>query len=310
MNREFSKALADCISDMEGGSGVDECLKAHASIATELRPHLEAWQAIAAGPLAQPSTAAFDSGRRAMLAAVETAPATFGPLGAIRLAPAWATAAAAVAAFLVLIGGAAGASAALGGPDPAGDVLSVVGVSTNAEDPHGGIGQSSASDGGLECANPNAFEGSANSEDKGQNADDAHQKQSCSNSDEESAAASETADACEDANKGNGNDADHDDADNPGQGEGNNGASGESGDGDCVAGEDTADANSGHGNDADRTDEDNPGQGQGNQGANPESNAGGNGNGNANGQSEGNPNDNGNTNPGEPQGQGGGSDKP
>jgi hypothetical protein len=310
MNREFSKALADCISDMEGGAGIDDCLKRHVSIATQLRPHLETWQAMAAGSLAQPSTAAFDSGRRAMLAAVETAPATFGPFGAIRLAPHGVLAAAAVAAFLVLIGGAAGASAALGGPDPAGDVLSVVGVSSNGDEAHVGIGQSSASDRGLECANPNAFEGSANSEDKGQNADEAHEKQSCSDSDEESAAATETGDACEDANKGNGNDADHDDADNPGQGEGNNGATGASGDGDCVAGEDTSDANSGHGNDADRTDEDNPGQGQGNQGANPESNAGGNGNGNANDQSGGNSNGNGNPNPGEPQGQGGGSDKP
>ena len=302
MNRAISKALADCIAQMERGAGVEQCLMAHPSHADELRSHLEAWQAMTAGALVQPSAAAFESGRRAMFKALETPPATFSPLAAARLAPAWATVAAAVAAFLVLIGGAAGASAALGGPDPAGDVLSVVGVSSDG--PHSGIGDSSASDRGLECANPNAFEGSANSEDKAQNADDAHQKQSCSNGADESNTANQASDGCEDANNGNGNDADHDDGDNPGQGEGNNGATGESVGGDCPAGEETPDADRGHGNDADQTDEDNPGQGQGNHGTNEDNNAGGNGNGNADGQS--NNNANGNDNPGEPQGQGNG----
>jgi len=292
MNKPLSNALADCIAQLEGGASVDECLKAHPSQADELRARLEAWQGMATAALAQPSAAALDQGRRAMLSALESAPVKFSPLAAARLAPAWATAAAAAAAFLVLIGGAAGASAALGGPDPAGDVLSVVGVSSS----EGGIGQSSASDRGLECANPNAFEGSANSEDKAQNADDAHQKQSCTQNADE---AGNQGDACEDANKGHGNDADHDDADNPGQGEGNNGATNESADGDCPAGEETADANSGHGNDADHTDEDNPGQGQGNHGTND--------NGNANGQSNDEPI--GNANPGEPQGQGDGLNK-
>ncbi len=285
MNRAFSKVLADCISQLERGAGVEECLTAHPSQANELRPHLEAWQAMAGGTLAQPSTAAFDVGRRAMLNALEAAPARWIPFSTARLAPV----AAAVAAFMLLIGGAAGASAALGGPDPAGDVLSVVGVSS--DDARGGIGGSSASDRGLECANPNAFEGSANSEDKGQNADDAHEKQSCNEGTDESTTAN---DGCEDANKGNGNDADHDDADNPGQGQGSNGATGETSGVDCTAGQETADANRGHGNDADQTDEDNPGQGQGNHGTNEGNNASGNENGNPNG----------NANPGEPQGNG------
>src|SRR5436309_10295616 len=267
MNRAVSKALADCIAEMERGAPIEECLKRHPSHVGELRPRLEAWQAMAAGEPVQPSTAAFERGRRAMLNGLESAPVRSGPLAAARLAPAWATVAAAVAAFLILMGGAAGASAALGGPDPAGDVLSVVGVSSDG--PHSGIGDSSASDRGLECANPNAFEGSANSEDKAQNADDAHQKQSCgSNGADESNTANQASDRCEDANNGNGNDADHDDADNPGQGEGNNGATGESVEGDCPAGEETPDADRGHGNDADQTDEDNPGQGQGNHGTN------------------------------------------
>jgi hypothetical protein len=318
MNREFSRALADCIADMERGASIDDCLKNHASIATEVRPYLENWQAMSAVSPAQPPTAAFDSGRRAMLTALEAAPATFSPLAAVRLAPRWATVAGAVAALILVLGGTAGASAALGGPDPAGNVLSVVGVSTDSDEAHGGIGQSSASDRGLECANPNAFEGSANSEDKSQNADDAHQKEGCSENADEGSAANQTGDTCEDANKGNGNDADHDDADNPGQGQGNNGATDESTGGDCSAGQDTTDENNGHGNDADGTDEGNPGQGQGNGGTNEGNNAGGNANGNANGnvnsnengQPNDNPNGNGNPNPGEPQGQGGGPNKP
>src|SRR5436309_15977564 len=111
-----------------------------------------------AGAPVQPSAAAFESGRRAMFRALETPPATFSPLAAARLAPAWATVAAAVAAFLILISGAAGASAALGGPDPAGDVLSAVGVSSHSDGPHGGIRQSSTTDRVSVCANPNAFE--------------------------------------------------------------------------------------------------------------------------------------------------------
>jgi hypothetical protein len=57
--------------------------------------------------------------------------------------PALVKAAAVVAGVALLVGGAAGASAALGGPDVAGDVLS-------------GIGISNASDTGREHANPNA----------------------------------------------------------------------------------------------------------------------------------------------------------
>jgi hypothetical protein len=293
MNRAFSKALADCISQMERGASVGDCLKGHPLHANELGPHLETWQTMAQRSPVQPSAAAFDHGRQAVLEALESAPATFGPLAAVRLAPRWATVSAAVAAFLILISGAAGASAALGGPDPAGEVLSGVGVSSDSDGAHGGIGQSSASDRGLECANPNAFEGSANSDDKAQNADDAHTKKSCSKGADEGATVNQSGDGCEDANNGHGNDADHDDADNPGQGEGNNGASDQASEGSCTAGQEGEDANNGHGNDADHDDTSNPGEGQGNHGTNDGSNAGGDGN----------------ANPNEPQGQGGGLNK-
>src|SRR6266542_3531325 len=292
MNRAFSKALGDCISEMEHGAGVSDCLKGHPLHADELRPHLETWQAVAERSPVQPSAATFDQGRQAMLQALESAPATFGPLAAVRLAPKWATVSAAVAAFLILISGAAGASAALGGPDPAGEVLSGVGVSSDSDGAHGGIGQSSASDRGLECANPNAFEGSANSDDKAQNADDAHQKQPCNKGDEE-ATANQADDGCEDANNGHGNDADHDDADNTGQGEGNNGASDGASEGNCTAGQEGEDANNGNGNDDGHDDASNPGQGQGNNGTGS----------NTNGQSNNNQDGNGNSNSNEPQGQ-------
>src|SRR5262245_49993290 len=131
MNRALSNALADCISQMERGAGVDDCLKSHPSFENQLRPHLETWQAVAAGTLAQPSTAALERGRRAMQTALEAAPPKLTPLTAARLAPGWAVAAAAVAAFMLLLGGAVGASAALGGPDPAGEVLSEVGVNSD-----------------------------------------------------------------------------------------------------------------------------------------------------------------------------------
>jgi hypothetical protein len=177
----------------------------------------------------QPSAAAFDRGRRAMLATLEADPPQWTPLTAARFAPGWAIAAAAAAAFMLLLGG-AGASAALGGPDPAGDVLSEVGVNTdtNSNDAHGGIGQSSASDRGLECANPNAFEGSANSQDKAQNAEEAHQKESCSQGAGQGEHTNEAGPETADANRGHGNDADHTDEDNPGQGQGNHGTNPES----------------------------------------------------------------------------------
>ena len=104
-----------------------------------------------------------------------------------------------------------------------GRVLTVVGVTGHAggEDDHGGISQSSASECGLECANPNAFAGSASSQDKGQNADEAHEKEPCNKADERGANANQ---AGEDANNGHGNDADRDDEDDSGQGQSNHGA--------------------------------------------------------------------------------------
>ena len=136
MNSELSKALADCLSDMERGAGVEDCLKRHPGLATELRPHLETSlrdERRPPGPAIGVSLGT--RGRHAMQAALASPPAPFSPLTAARLAPAWATAAAAVVAVIVLLGGAAGTSAALGGPDVAGDTVGgVVGVFNDQDD--------------------------------------------------------------------------------------------------------------------------------------------------------------------------------
>jgi hypothetical protein len=310
MNSEFRKILAECIADMDGGAAVEDCLKRNPSVAATLRPHLETWSTLGSTSLVQPPGTAFNRGRREMLSALRSTPAGLRPLAAARFAPAWATVAAAVVGLVVLLGGAAGTSAALGGPDVTGGVFDAVGVTGDGNG--GGISQSSASERGLECASPNAFEGSGNSEDKAKNADDAHEKESCSDDDCETVEADEAevedangdeagadcpqtdenVDAtCEDENNGHGNDADHDDEDNPGQGQGNHGADGGAGD-ECADVDDDEvadeDENNGHGNDADHDDEGNPGQGQGNHGTNdgaPE-----NGNANANGSANGNAN--------------------
>jgi len=316
MNSELRRILTECIADMERGAGVEDCLKRNPSKAAALRPYLETWATLGSTSLVQPPGTAFNRGRREMLSALRSTPAGFRPLAAARFAPAGATVAAAVVGLAVLLGGAAGTSAALGGPDVTGGVFDAVGLTGNGNG--GGISQSSASERGLECASPNAFEGSGNSEDKAKNADDAHEKESCSEDDcetsdadgaevadangdeaeadcpqtDENGDATETADGCEDENNGHGNDADHDDEDNPGQGQGNHGAdSGGAGD-ECADVDDgqvaDGDENNGHGNDADHDDEGNPGQGQGNHGTNDGEPANGNPNadGNANGGSD------------------------
>lgn len=274
MDTELRNTLADCIADMERGAGVEDCLKRNSSRAAELRPHLETWAAMGSLALVQPPALAFDRGRAAMLGALKPAATGFGPLSFARFAPAWATVAAVAAAVVILLGGAAGTSAALGGPDPAGRVLSVVGVNKD--------------DGDVDDLN----DGEAG------NVDDA---------------AVQDGDGCEDANRGHGNDPDHDDEDNPGQGEGNHGADGDATGDECTVVDDERvidgeDENNGHGNDADHDDEDNPGQGQGNHGT------GNNGNGQGNPGSNGNPDNPpangisdsppGNGNPGNPPGNG------
>jgi hypothetical protein len=278
MDSELSRILADSIADMERGAAVGDCLKRNPGSAAELRPHLEAWAAMGSLSLVQPTAAAFDQGRAAMLEALKPAPMGFGPLSRIRLAPAWATVPAAAAAVVILLGGAAGTSAALGGPDPASQVLSVVGVGRN----DGGSSNSAvnACPSATPVATPQGAEGT---EVDGEFCDE---------------------------NRGHGNDPDHDDEDNQGQGQGNHGADDPAGTAD-----EGEDANRGHGNDPANDDPDNPGEGQGNQGTSNNGNGEGNPDGNANAGDPpangtgGNPAGSGNPeNP--PQGNGNGQNKP
>jgi len=150
MDRKLRKILTECIQDVETGArDIEGCLQRHPDRAVDLRPHLELWRGLNAAAKAQPNAGSQQRGQQQLLAALSDME-TRGEKRMIPfLTPALAKAAAVVAGVVLLAGGAAGASAALGGPDVAGDVLS-------------GIGISNASDTGREHANPNALDGADN----------------------------------------------------------------------------------------------------------------------------------------------------
>ena len=212
MDSELRKALADCLSDMERGAGVEDCLKRNPGLAAELRPHLETWRTISGASLAQPSTAAFNSGRQVMLAAVGA------NLGGAHWKPALGPVAAALTGALLLFGG-AGASAALGGPDVAEDAVGgVVGVFNNEDD--GGVND--ADDGDVANLNEDCVAEASPTPEASPDASPTPE-------------ASPVADD-EDDDRGHGNDADHDDDDNPGQGQGNHGTDTGNGDNSAQSG--------------------------------------------------------------------------
>jgi len=150
MDRKLRKILTECIRDIETGAhDVKGCLQRHADRAAELRPHLELWSGLNAAAKAEPNLGSQQRGQQRLEAAVSEAEREGGRRMIPFLTPALAKAGAVAVAAVLVIGGAAGASAALGGPDVAGDVLS-------------GIGISNASETGKEHANPNAFDGADN----------------------------------------------------------------------------------------------------------------------------------------------------
>ena len=69
MKSAFQKALADCLARLESGAGIEECLRGHEALAGELRPLLEAAQALRARDLAGYRPEAFQRGRARMHAA-------------------------------------------------------------------------------------------------------------------------------------------------------------------------------------------------------------------------------------------------
>ncbi len=147
MDNKLRKILTDCIGDIETGAlDMEGCLQRHPDRAAELRPHLELWSGLNAAAKAQPNFGSQQRGKHQLLGAL--ADMERGQDKG-RMIPALAKVAVVMVAAALLIGGAAGASAALGGPDVTHDVLA-------------GIGLSNASDSGKQHANDNAFQGSDN----------------------------------------------------------------------------------------------------------------------------------------------------
>ena len=69
MKPALKQALADCLARLEAGAGIEECLRGHEALAAELRPLLEAAQALRARDVADYRPDAFQRGRARMHAA-------------------------------------------------------------------------------------------------------------------------------------------------------------------------------------------------------------------------------------------------
>jgi len=153
MDKKLRNILTECIRDIETGSrDLHDCLEQYPERAAELRPHLELWSSLDAAPRARPNFAGQQRGQQRLLAALSDMQKRGERRMVPFLTPALAKAAAVLAGVVLLAGGAAGASAALGGPDVGGQVLSTMGIN-HAPD---------AAQNGKDHANPNAFEGSDN----------------------------------------------------------------------------------------------------------------------------------------------------
>jgi hypothetical protein len=135
MDGKLRKTLTECIRDIETGErDVEGCLRRHPERATELRPHLELWSGLTAAPKAQPKIVSQQRGEQTMLFTLEEMRSRGGRrMIPTILAPAAVKVMGALAAGGLLVGGAAGASASLGGPDVTDDVLETVGISSAKE---------------------------------------------------------------------------------------------------------------------------------------------------------------------------------
>jgi hypothetical protein len=168
---------------------MDGCLERYPERAAELRPHLELWSSLNAASLVKPSFASQQRGQQQLLAVLSDMQRRGERRMIPFLTPALAKAAAVIVGVALLAGGAAGASAALGGPDVGGQVLSTMGIShapdaaQNGKDhanpnalegsDNGGQGIGNASETGRENANPNALDGPENADDDDASASDA-----------------------------------------------------------------------------------------------------------------------------------------
>ena len=190
MDKKLRNILTECIRDIETGArDMDGCLERYPERAAELRPHLELWTSLDAAPMAKPGFAGQQRGQQQLLAALSDMEKRGKRRMIAFLTPASAKAAAVLAGVVLLVGGAAGTSAALGGPDVGGQVLSTMGIShapdaaQNGKDhanpnalegsDNGGQGIGNASETGRENANPNALDGPENADDHDADANDA-----------------------------------------------------------------------------------------------------------------------------------------
>ncbi len=181
MDSKLRKILTECVRDIETGArDVEGCLQRHPDRAAELRPHLELWSRLNAAAKAQPSFGSQQRGKQQLLGALSDMERGKDKG---RMIPAVAKIAVVMVAAALLVGGAAGASAALGGPDVGGHVLSTMGINhapdaaQNGKDhandnafqgsDNAGEGIDNASQTGRDNANDNAFEGAGNADGAG-----------------------------------------------------------------------------------------------------------------------------------------------
>jgi hypothetical protein len=219
MKNDLEKILAACIEEMERGASIEDCLRHNEGWSGELRPLLEISTGLGDLTPAKPTPAAFDLGRHAMLSALTTEPGP-GRISPARLSPALATVAAAVAAAVLLLG-AAGTSSALGGPNPAGDMLSAIGVTTSGPQNDG----DALANAGDECvAEPSPSPDATPAPDTCEDANRGHGNEpDNSDADNPGQGSGIAAEEGQDTNRGNGNDPNNSDPDNPGQGQGDTG---------------------------------------------------------------------------------------
>ena len=176
MDGKLHKTLTDCIRDIATGArDVEGCLQQHPDRAAELRPHLELWSRLNAAPRAQPNFGSQQRGQHQLLGALADMEKEREGRTTRFLTPALVKAAAVVAGVALLAGGAAGASAAFGGPDFAGEVLSTVGIASShdgtppaAEDGHATAERGAENSNGMP---PAAIDGHATSDRGAENSD-------------------------------------------------------------------------------------------------------------------------------------------
>ncbi len=178
MDSKLRNTLTECIRDIETGArDVEGCLQRHPDRAAELRPHLEMWSGLNAVAKAQPNFGSQQRGKQQLLGALSDM-----ERGTDRgkMIPAVAKVAVVMVAAALLIGGAAGASAALGGPDVSGHVLSTMGINHAPDAAQTGKGHANDN---AKQGSDNAGQGIENASETGQNSSNSNASEGAGNAD-------------------------------------------------------------------------------------------------------------------------------